>query len=251
MATEVLVNSGGLFITGTDTGVGKTATVAAIGIALQAAGRRVVPFKPAQTGWQDGVTADALFVQRVLSNGEPLDAVCPYRLARPLAPAIAARLEGTEVDVEQIVDAFESLRARYDTVLVEGAGGLLVELRDGYTMAGLAARLNLPLVVVARPGLGTLNHMALTVEAARRRALPIAGLVISGFPTQPGLAERTNPAELVRMTNLPLLGVLPYDLELDVESGRAGGIHSWAVDALAPELGGHFNQERFLAGLRA
>lgn len=249
MASEVLINSGGLFITGTDTGVGKTVTAAAIGLALQVAGRRVAPFKPAQTGWQDGGVADAPFVQELLGKTEPLAAICPYRLAQPLAPAVAARLEGVEIDVEQIVAAFESLRTRYDIVLVEGAGGLLVELRDGYTMAGLAARLNLPLVIVARPGLGTLNHVALTVEAARQRGLQIAGLVISGFPKQPGLAERTNPAEIVRMTALPLLGVLPFDPELDVESGRAGSIHSWAVDALAPELGGRFDQERFLAGL--
>jgi len=136
-------------------------------------------------------------------------------------------------------------------VLVEGAGGLLVEVVEGFFWADLAARLGLPLVAVVRPGLGTLNHSALTVEAARSRGLNVAGVVIVGFPQAPGEVERTNPAELERIVNVPLLGVLPFDPALDVEAGRPGNLRAWASASLAPALGGNFDAARFLSGLES
>jgi dethiobiotin synthetase len=238
-----------IFVTGTDTGIGKTVATGAIALCLQAAGYRVAPYKPAQTGWDDAVTGDAVFVQQLLGNEEPLDAVCPYRLRDALAPAVAARREGVTIDIARIRSGFESLRARYDVVLVEGAGGLLVSLTDAVHMADLALDLALPLVIVARPGLGTINHTALTVEAARRRGLEVLGVIISGYPPEPGLAAATNPAEIIRQTGAPLIGVLPLDEGIDTEGGRPGSIRSWAAASLGPILAGTFDGDAFVAGL--
>jgi len=238
-----------IFITGTDTGIGKTVATAALGLCLQAAGCRAVPFKPAQTGWDDAVTADAVFVQSLVETREELDAICPYRLRDPLAPAVAARREGVTIDLDRIRAAFESLRARYDVVLVEGAGGLLVPLSEAALMADLASALDLPIVVVARPGLGTISHTALTVEVARRRGLQVLGVVIAGFPRQPDIASATNPAEIVRLTGVPLIGVLPFDDGIDVESGKAGAIREWARAAFGTPFPGSFDAAAFLRGL--
>ena len=244
-----MLTCGALFVTGTDTGVGKTAASAAIGLCLQIRGRSVAPFKPVQTGLGGGPVPDAVFVQRALGTNEPFDSICPYRLLQPLGPAVAARLEGRTIDVNTIVTAFERLRSRYETVLVEGAGGLLVEIVEGFTMADLALRLESPLVIVARPSLGTLNHTTLTIEAARRRGLEAAGVVISDFPPNPGLAEATNPAELLRLTGVPLLGVLPHDPAVDTERGELGSLAHWAVESIGPELGGRFVTDEWLATL--
>lgn len=241
----------GVFITGTDTGVGKTAVTAALALVLQARGRRVAPFKPVQTGWAANLTGDADFVLRVLGSDEPSAAVCPYRFALPAAPTVAARGEGAAIAIERIIAAYRALLERYETVLVEGAGGLLVEVSEGFTMADLAARLALPLLIVARPGLGTLNHTALTVAAAQAHGLVVLGVAICGFPAAPGPVERTNPAELVRITGVPLLGVLPFDAALDTEAGRPGALAHTAAASLAPELGGQFDAVRFLASLEA
>ncbi len=235
----------GVFVTGTDTGVGKTATAAAIGLAARARGREAIPLKPAQTGWDGRIAGDAEFVQAVLGTAEPAEAVCPYRLRAPLAPAVAAALEGVRLDPERVRERYEDLRSRHDLVVVEGAGGLLVPFSDGVDMAGLAALLDLPVIIVARPGLGTLNHTLLTVEAAHRRGLSVLGVVLSGMPEEPGPAALTNPGALARLSPVPLLGVLPYDPGLDVEAGRAGDIARWGAGSLDPLLGGTFSPARF------
>src|SRR5262249_12551303 len=163
----------GVFVTGTDTGIGKTVVSAALGLAAQASGHTAVVLKPGQTGDDGTITGDAEFCQMVLGTDEPLDAISPIRLRAPLAPAVAARLEAARVDPDLVRGRHAALRTRYDLVIVEGAGGLLVPFADGVDMAGLAAMLGLPLIVVARPGLGTLNHILLTLEAAHRRGLTV------------------------------------------------------------------------------
>ncbi len=235
--------SSSFFITGTDTGVGKTLVTAAIAANLKASGRRVAIFKPIQTGTVDGAD-DAGYAGRLAD----CSAETGIALADPLAPSVAARLDGTEVDVDAIVRAFDRLGAEHDAVVVEGAGGLLVPIADEFTMAGLAAELSLPLVVVSRPDLGTLNHTALTIEAARARGLEVIGVVISGYPFAPNSAEATNPIEIERLCGVPIIGVVPFLEGLDVEGGNPP--ESFDPDVwLGPQLGGTFDREAFLVGV--
>jgi dethiobiotin synthetase len=192
------------FVTGTDTGVGKTAASIALALAERDAGRRVAYFKPVQTGLRPGEPGDADFVAAAgvaASEG--------VRLAEPLAPAVAAERAGVTIDVDQLVAHSQALatRAGVDLLLVEGAGGLLVPVGGELTMADLAARLGADVVVVTRPALGTLNHTALTLEAARARGLPVAGLLVCDWPAEPGVVERTNLERLSAMA--PVLGLLP------------------------------------------
>jgi 8-amino-7-oxononanoate synthase/dethiobiotin synthase len=232
----------GFFVTGTDTGVGKTFVTAAIAANLKASGFRTAIFKPIQTGAIDGAD-DAGYSGRLADCA----AETGQALADPLAPSVAARLDGTEVDVDSITRAFERLLAEHDVVVVEGAGGLLVPLTADMTMADLACDLALPLVVVARPALGTLNHTALSIEAARSRGLEVLGVVISGFPSSPNFAEATNPVELERLCGVPIIGVVPYVDGLDVETGLLPSVFEPAR-WLGPQLFGTFEREAFLAG---
>jgi 8-amino-7-oxononanoate synthase len=199
----------GVFVTGTDTGVGKTVVTAAIAATYREDGARVAIFKPLQTGDAD----DAAWAGAVSG----CHAETGVRLREPLAPAVAARLEDTKIDVDAIKARYTDLRRDFDVVVVEGAGGLLVDIDDRLTMADLAAMFELPLVVAARPALGTLNHTALTVEAARARGLDVLGIVISNYPDEPNIAERTNPEELAKIA--PLLGVIGTLGAFDVEAG--------------------------------
>lgn len=201
-------------VTGTDTGVGKTVAVAAL--AATARGR-VVVVKPVQTGigGADPEPRDARTVER-LTGVECRELVA---LDDPLAPDTAARRQGVELPpVSEHLRAVLALTADHDVVLVEGAGGLLVRLdTDGGTLLDLAVGLTeaapsdvtVDVVVVARAGLGTLNHTALTVEALRGRGLEPWGVVVGSWPDYPGLAERCNRDDLPRVTGVPLLAVVP------------------------------------------
>jgi dethiobiotin synthetase len=226
-----------LFVTGTGTGVGKTVVVAAI-----CSNTGALPMKPLQTG---AMTDDDLaFVARVTGRPAPPPV---YVFDEPLAPKVAAERAGVTIDVGEIARAYERLRERDGHVVVEGAGGLLVEIAEGVTMADLAHRLELPVVVVCRPGLGTLNHTALTVEAARARGLGVLGVVVSGWPKDPDVATRTNPNELRRIA--PLLGVIPHIDGLDTTKGEPAVLPEVAEASLAPPLGGTFDAAEFLAKL--
>ncbi len=240
----------GIFITGTDTGVGKTVITAALSWNLARAGMKVAVMKPVQTGTALPGPIDIEYVETVLGVKYDLDDVCMYRFPDPLSPFAASTLAGVEIDTAGIIKAFRKLSANCDTVLVEGAGGLLVPIKENYMMADLASELGLPVLVVARPGLGTLNHTALTIESARTRGLDVLGIVINGFTLSPGIAERTNPREIARMTGTPILGVFPSDPSLSVEEGRTGRIRELAQEAFVPRLGGTFDFQEFLERLR-
>jgi 8-amino-7-oxononanoate synthase len=236
-----ILGAGGVFVTGTGTGVGKTVVAAALARTLQRAGLAVAAMKPAQTGTSEG--ADDLAFIRAAGGVPATRCVAPYLLRRPLAPSVAARMEGTTLEPGRIVENFRWLRREADVVVVEGAGGLLVPFSDSADMADLATALGIPLLVVALPGLGTLNHIALTLEAARTRGLEIAGVVLCGFPSGPGLpglAEATNPGAIDG-----LAGVVPHLAGLDVDRGivpPAFEPESWLV----PRLGGSFDVAAFL-----
>jgi dethiobiotin synthetase len=165
------VNTHGYFVTATDTAVGKTVVTAGLAAALRARGHDVAVFKPVQSGARaDDPAGDAAL----------LGADCVYAFAAPLAPLVAARAEGRTITLEPIVKRAEELAREHEVLLVEGAGGLLVPLADGLDLADLAVALGLPLVVVARSGLGTVNHTLLTIEAARARGLDLAGVILNG-----------------------------------------------------------------------
>jgi len=224
---------GGIFITGTDTGVGKTVATAALGLALRQCGVDVGVMKPIETGAPllDGrrVGEDAATLRRLLSPDDPIEDVNPFALALPAAPSAAAKAEGVTIDLTAIRSAFDRLAARHDVVLVEGAGGLLVPIDAKTTMADLALSLDTPLVLVARMRLGTINHTLLTLREAERTGLRVLGVVLntwdpSGQPLSE--ADARNLDELRGRLDVPVLGELP-----SIDFGLSGG---WTPDGLDP-----------------
>ncbi len=213
----------GLFVTATDTGVGKTEVACALLRAARAGGLDAVGMKPAQSGASEGEPSDAERLLAASGGVEPLHAICPYALRAPLAPAVAARLEGIEISLGRILDAARALAARHAAVVVEGAGGLLVPLTERETYADLAAALGLPVLVVARAGLGTVNHTALTVEALRRRGLAIAGIVLNRTAPDDDPSVPHNAAEIARLTGVAPAALLPFVADIDA---RAAALRS-------------------------
>lgn len=225
----------GLFITGTDTGVGKTLVSCALARIFWRSGVDVGVMKPVASGAVEHggrmASEDALMLKEASGAPEPLDAINPFLFRPPLAPVPAAAMDGVKVDLALARAKFEEMAARHGAMLVEGVGGLLVPLVRGTTVADFAAGLGLPLLLVARPALGTVNHTLLTVEAARRRGLAVAGVVFSAStPAAPGDAERTGPLEIAEEGGVEILGNLPF-LEL-------GAPPDWnrLADACAPLL---------------
>ena len=227
---------GVLFITGTGTGVGKTIVTAAIAALARAAGQRVAVVKLAQTGVHDGPGSDTPDLETVTRLSGVTDTHELARFPDPLSPAAAARVSGLPpADFARAAALITALEASRDLVLVEGAGGLLVRYDDkGATIADLAAALEAPALIVTAAGLGTLNHTALTLEAAAARKVRTAGLVIGSWPRHPGLAERENLADLETLANGPLAGLLPEG------SGSlpAAEFRAVARMSVAPSLGG-------------
>ncbi|GAA1111402.1 dethiobiotin synthase [Kribbella jejuensis] len=195
------------FVTGTDTEIGKTVVTAALAVL---AGDSVAVVKPAQTGVAPDEPGDLAEVERLSGVTTLHEGV---RLPEPLAPTTAARRAGIKLpSVEQHAASIDDLARTYDTVLVEGAGGLLVGLdADGNNLADVAENLTTPFrfVVVTRAGLGTLNHTGLTVDALRARGLPVEGLVIGSWPAAPDLAEQCNLEDLPATSGAPVLGRIP------------------------------------------
>lgn len=187
-----------LLVTGTDTGVGKTFVAAALIRALRASGIRAVGFKPVETGVEETDVRDSEVLADASGFAEPLAAPL-FSLAEPLAPAVAADRAGVTLEPEAIARRIEGLRRGGYAVVVEGAGGVLVPIAWDYTVLDLARACNLDAVVVARAGLGTLNHIAMTVMILRSHHIPIRGVVLNGRRPSPDLAEITNPAALTRM----------------------------------------------------
>jgi dethiobiotin synthetase len=199
------------FVTGTDTGIGKTVTTAALVVALRAVGRSPYVLKPAQTGVAADEPGDLDDIRRLAGAVPGHEGV---RLRLPLAPDTAARLEGATLPtLNEQRDAVLDAAASHD-VLVEGAGGLLVPFGPDWNLLDLAqsvrtAGQDVSFVVVVRAGLGTLNHTALTVEAIRHRQLAVAGLVIGSWPVDPDLAAEQNLIDLPMLTGALLLGRIP------------------------------------------
>jgi dethiobiotin synthetase len=209
-----------LLVTGTDTGVGKTVIAAALVLARRDAGLRAIGFKPLESGVGGDDPADSTILAAASATAEPLAAPIA-RLSEPLAPAIAAQRAGAAIDTAVIEERVAALRAAGWSVIVEGAGGILVPLAWGYTALDLAAHLGLEAVVVARAGLGTLNHVQLTVEALRRRDVPVRAVILNGRGIPSDLAESTNPDALQRLLpDLRVLEVPRHDTTDPLEAAR-------------------------------
>jgi dethiobiotin synthetase len=200
-----------IFITGTDTGVGKTLVAAALACHFSSQGLKVGVMKPIETGVTDPAKlgADAALLRWSAESADDIELISPYRFPQPVAPCQAATAAGEQIDTDRIIAAYHALRHGKDIVLVEGAGGLMVPIRGGYIMADLARQMGLPLLVITHPRLGTLNHTLLTTFAARAMDLELSGLIINQMPDNPGEAEREAPHLLASLASADLLGVLP------------------------------------------
>ncbi|MBN1833976.1 MAG: dethiobiotin synthase [Deltaproteobacteria bacterium] len=212
----------GLFITGTDTGVGKTLVSVGLITLFKERGIRVGVMKPAESGCrrEEGrlIPEDAIMLKNAAESQDDLDMINPYALKAPLAPALAAEMEGVEIRLEIIQKAFEILTSRHDMIIVEGAGGFLVPLFGNFFMADLIKKLDLPLLLVTEAKLGIINHTLLTLACARERKIPVLGIVMNHASDQQGLPETLNPEALRRWAHAPFLGSIPFMPGFDNEA---------------------------------
>lgn len=200
-----------IFVTGTDTGVGKTLVTAALARHFTERGMKVGVMKPVETGVEDvsDLGADASLLSWAADSKDDVDLISPYRFTEPVAPCQAATFDDRMIDPDEISKAFCSIRKDKDIVLVEGAGGLMVPIRGGYIMADLARQLEIPLLVITHPRLGTLNHTLLTTFAARAMDLELCGYIVNQMPASPEKAILGTPHLLASLASADLLGVLP------------------------------------------
>jgi dethiobiotin synthetase len=195
----------GIFVTGTGTEVGKTVVAATIARTLTAEGQRVHAFKPAVTGLDEGVETDHALLRRASGSDQSDEEIAPYRYGPPASPHLAAALAGEEIDPARLREAAATAAEGTGAIVCEGVGGLLVPLPPSYLVRDLAADLGYPLVVVASPGLGTINHTLLTVEAARAAGLDVAAIVLNPWPEGPTEIERSNRETIADLAGAPVL----------------------------------------------
>lgn len=218
----------GIFVTGTGTEVGKTVVAAAIARTLAAGGRRVAVFKPCVTGLDEFPAADGpnsgpmgtisahrpdhLVLRDAAGSGQSTDEIAPYRYGPPASPHLAAALAREGIDPERLREAAAAAADGVDEIVCEGVGGLLVPLAPGYLVRDLAVDLGYPLVVVAPPGLGTINHTLLTLESARAAGLEVASVVLTPWPAQPTEIERSNRETIALLGEVEVQDLPPLDL---------------------------------------
>jgi dethiobiotin synthetase len=220
----------GLFVTGTDTGVGKTIVAAAICAALAARGDRVAAFKPVVTGTDDAPGAwppDHELLATSANAGQTAADIAPVTFGPPLSPHYAAELANTTIGPAHLLAAARTAGERANTLICEGVGGLLVPLTPDYSVRDLAVELAFPLIVVARTGLGTINHTLLTVEAARAAGLHVAGIVMTPWTASPEPIEQSNRATVERLSGVPVSGLAPTTPSQLAAAGAALPLDSW------------------------
>ena len=205
----------GFFVTGTDTGVGKTVIAAALIKAAGLLGVKACGMKPVETGCaREGhvmVPSDGMFLKEIAHMDETVSHITPCCFEHELAPMVSAEMEGITVDLNKIRGAFDKLGRTYQAIIVGGVGGLLVPIKKDYFVLDLAKEMSLPLIVVARPGLGTINHTLLTVNYALKEGLEVAGIIINHtYQSEDGMAEETNPKAIEQLSPGPLIGIFPY-----------------------------------------
>ena len=222
----------GLFVTGTDTEVGKTVLAASLCAALAARGERVAAFKPVVTGLDEPVEEwprDHELLARAANAGQSPEDVTPLTFGPAVSPHLAASGAGTTIEPRKLVDAARTEAAKGDALVCEGVGGLLVPLTPGYLVRDLALDLGLPLLVAARPGLGTINHTLLTIEAARSAGLEVAAVVITPWPGEPDAMTRSNRETIAALGRIEMHGLAHTTPDGLAEAGAA-----LPLDALLP-----------------
>ncbi len=195
----------GIFVTGTDTEVGKTVVACGLVSLLKSQGFKVGAMKPIATGSQQ----DALHLRKAAGISEGLEVINPQFFKNPIAPTVAASLERTSIDMDAIYRSYWFMQKHYDVVVVEGIGGVKVPLGESTYVVDLIQALRLPALVVGRAGLGTLNHTLLTLDALEAEKISVMGVLLNGSKDK-SLAEKTNPEELQDHVVVPVLGVLPF-----------------------------------------
>ncbi len=237
----------GIFVTATDTGIGKTVASAAIIRALKRCGIRTGAMKPVETGCarKDNLLepSDGKFLKEIAGMDDPLENITPLRFESPLAPYVASQREGVPVALEKIFEAYGKLSERYDFMVVEGIGGVLVPLAGKatgkrprtYFVIDLIKDLKLPAVVVTSPVLGTINHTLLTVSQLLNEGIDVAGIIINfNSPATGTLAEKTNAKALNELCPVPVIGIIPCLADISAESIEAGAAGCVETAAIAP-----------------
>jgi dethiobiotin synthetase len=220
----------GLFVTGTDTGVGKTILAAAICAALTERGERVAAFKPVVTGLDEPPgewPRDHELLASVANAGQSPDDVAPVRFGPPVSPHHAAELAGTTLEPLELARAARRAGDGAGALVCEGVGGLMVPLTTGYLVRDLALDLDLPLVVAARPGLGTISHTLLTVEAARTAGLEVRAVVLTPWPEEPGDLERSNRDTIASLADVDVAALPHARPDTIADAGRALPLDDW------------------------
>ena len=203
----------GFFITGTDTGVGKTIITACLANLFK--NRNVGVMKPIETGvdieCSSSSNSDAKFLMEITETQDSLEDVCPYRFKLPASPFQAAKAEGKEIAPEIILQRFHALQSKHSMMLVEGIGGLMVPITQSYNVTNMALEIGLPLIIVSRVQVGTLNHTLMTINTAQQHGLKVKGVILN--PAYEGELEpiEAEQGELIReFSNVPILGTCPY-----------------------------------------
>jgi dethiobiotin synthetase len=216
----------GVFVTGTDTEVGKSVVAASICAALAARGERVAAFKPVVTGLDEEpgpFGRDHELLASVARSGQGADDVAPYRFGPPVSPHLAAELAGVRIEPAELVRTART----HELLVCEGVGGLLVPITTGYLVRDLAVDVALPVVIAARPGLGTINHTLLTVGAARAGGLSVAAVVMTPWPAEPTRMQRSNRATVERLGDVPVCGLPLTTPERLAEAGASLPVSDW------------------------
>jgi dethiobiotin synthetase len=216
----------GVFVTGTDTEVGKSVLAASICAALAARGERVAAFKPVVTGLDEQPGAfgrDHELLASAANTGQTPEDVAPYRFGPPVSPHLAAELAGVTIEPAELL----GIARAHELVVCEGVGGLLVPITPGYLVRDLAVDLGLPVVIAARPGLGTISHSLLTVEAARATGLHVVGVVLTPWPEQPSPMERSNRATVEQLGRVAVSGLPRATPDGLAEAGAALPVDDW------------------------
>lgn len=209
----------GFFVTGTDTGVGKTIIACGLAAVLKEEGFDIGVFKPFLSGIsRDHPESDTSLLKRLSKTSLSHKDITPFEFKEPLAPYIAGKLEGKLIGIEDALAYWEMIRGKHQSFIIEGAGGISVPLGENFLVSDLIKAFQLPIVIVARPNLGTINHTLLTVHYAKSLGIRIAGIVLNGISENPDLAEKTNPELIEKLCGVPILGITPQLKEITEES---------------------------------
>jgi len=204
----------GIFVTGTDTGVGKSIITGFLAKYLQAKGCKVITQKWVQTGSRFSADINLHLKIMGVSKGaikEHLDCVCPYIFKLPASPHLAAKAENKKINIVRIKQSFKSLSSEFDTVIVEGIGGALVPVNEKRLVIDIVKELSLSVLVVAQNKIGAINHILMTIEVLKQRKMKILGIIFNNCPGQNKLVLQDNPEIIRKITKQKILGVLPWN----------------------------------------